>query len=102
MALLEQIACELTSIAAPIDNVEDTINELSNVNPKTRITGFQQQFEVYKSHYALLCSFNFLQNLARSSLKEQDFTYKTARSLRNQDKNRFQELLPRKEHKLLY
>ena len=32
-----------TSITAPIDNVEDIVNNLSAVNPKT---GFQQQFEV--------------------------------------------------------
>ena len=59
MALLEHITCGLTSIVAPIDNVEETINCLTDVNPKTRKTGFQQQFEVYKSHYILSHSFNF-------------------------------------------
>ena len=59
MALLEHITCGLTSIAAPTDNVEEAINQLSNVNPRTRKTGFQQQFEVYKSHYVLSRSFNF-------------------------------------------
>ena len=59
MALLEHITCGLTSIAAPTDNVEEAINQLSNVNPRTRKTGFQQQFEVYKSHCVLSRSFNF-------------------------------------------
>ena len=36
-----------------------------------------------------------LQNLARNSSKEQDFRYEAARSSRNQNKNRFQEFLPR-------
>ena len=47
--LLEHITCGVTSIAAPIDNVEEIeeiINELSSVNPKINKTGFQQQFEV--------------------------------------------------------
>ena len=46
LALLEHITFGETSIAAPIDNVEEIIKKLSSVNPKTRKTGFQQQFEV--------------------------------------------------------
>ena len=59
MALLEHISYGLTSIAAPIDNVEETINDLSDVNPRTRKTRFQELFEVYKSHYVLSCLFSF-------------------------------------------
>ena len=58
LVLLEHITCGVTSIAAPIDNVEEIeeiINELSSVNPKTNKTGFQQQFEVSQ-----LCAVVFL------------------------------------------
>ena len=44
--MLEHITCGVTSITAPIDNVEETVNELSTVSPRTYKTGFQQQFEV--------------------------------------------------------
>ena len=45
-ALLEHIACGDTSIAAPISNVEEKIDELSKSNTETNKTGFQLQFEV--------------------------------------------------------
>ena len=48
MALLEHIACGDTSIAAPINNVEEKIGELSKFDPETNKTGFQLQFEVCK------------------------------------------------------
>ena len=46
MALLEHLTCGLTSIAAPINNVEKTIYGLSVINPEMNKTGFQLQFEV--------------------------------------------------------
>ena len=46
MALLEHITSRVPSIAAPLDNVEEIINELSTINPRTKKTGFEQQFEV--------------------------------------------------------
>ena len=46
MALLEQVTYGVTSITGPIESIEETINELSTVSPRTYRTGFQQQFEV--------------------------------------------------------
>ena len=46
LALLEHTSCGVTSISAPIGNIEEIVNELSTVNPKTNKTRFQQQFEV--------------------------------------------------------
>ena len=53
MALLEHIVCGLTAIAAPVDNVEEVVNDLSNINSRTRKTGFQLQFEVHI--YVAIC-----------------------------------------------
>lgn len=94
-ALLEHIACGDTSIAAPFNNVQDKIDELSAVNPKAGKTGFQLQFEVQ------LCSIFTLsivvhQKLVRTSSKEGDFMYVAAVSSKNKIKNRSQKLLPRK------
>ena len=100
---MEHITCGLTSIAAPIDNVEEVVNDLSDMNPRTRKTGFQQQFEVYCSCVSVrFIVFIGLQNLAKNTCKVQDFTYIAARSPNNQDKNRLDTLLPRKKHKLYY
>ena len=56
MALLEYINCGDTSIAAPINNVQNKIDELSMVNHKKGKTGFQLQFEVYRNllHYHVI------------------------------------------------
>jgi len=44
--MYEHVIYGVTSITAPIENVEETISELSIVNSTTNKTGFQQQFEV--------------------------------------------------------
>ena len=66
MALLEHIACGDTSIAAPVNNVEEKIGELSKCNPETNKTGFQLQFEVSSSwhcyHLSVYVMF-FIRNL---------------------------------------
>ncbi|XP_065918174.1 receptor-type tyrosine-protein phosphatase S-like [Dysidea avara] len=78
MALLEYINCGDTSIVAPINNVQDKIDELSTLNPKKGKTGFQMQFE----------------KLVRNSSKESDFTYVAAVSSKNKSKNRCKQFLP--------
>lgn len=47
-ALLEYITCGDTSITAPTENVQDTVNKLSTLDPSTKKTGFELQFEVHK------------------------------------------------------
>ena len=61
-ALLEHIACGDTSIAAPISNVEEKIDELSKCNPETNKTGFQLQFEVCSYRVYYLYSFIYIRN----------------------------------------
>ncbi|XP_065917567.1 receptor-type tyrosine-protein phosphatase S-like [Dysidea avara] len=78
MALLEYINCGDTSIVAPINNVQNKIDELSTLNPKKGKTGFQMQFE----------------KLDRNSSKESDFTYVAVVSSKNKSKNRCKQFLP--------
>lgn len=103
MALLEQVTYGVTSIVGPIESVEETVNELSTVNPRTYRTGYQQQFEVTSSMYMytttacpLTLFIILLQTLNKDSSKEQDFQYTEAISLKNHTKNRNQKPLPRK------
>lgn len=100
MALLEHIACGDTSIAAPVNNVEEKISELSKSDPETNKNGFQLQFEVVPSddnYYDLSTCVTFLyQKLVRNSSKKTDFMYVAAVSPKNKNKNRCQKLLPRK------
>ena len=63
MALLEYINCGDTSIVAPINNVQNKIDELSTLNPKKGKTGFQMQFEVCRNilHIMLLKVYTILE-----------------------------------------
>ena len=45
-ALLEHIACGDTSIAAPTKSVQDKVTKVSSVDPYTKKTVFEMQFEV--------------------------------------------------------
>jgi len=46
---MEYIACGDTSIAAPTESVQDKVKELSSVDPSTKKTGFEMQFEVQQN-----------------------------------------------------
>lgn len=45
-ALMESIMCGDTSIGAPANNAKERLQELARVNPATKITGYEEQFEV--------------------------------------------------------
>ena len=98
MALLEHVTCGVTTITAPIENVEETVNELSTVNPRTYRTGFQLQFEVCSLNVTMCLPIDLNQCLERDSSNEQDFRYSEATLSRNTYKNRNQKPLPRKNN----
>ena len=59
-AILEAIMCGDTSIAAPVKDAKEKVSELVKINPKTKMTGFETQYEVY-TNILIQCSLLFWQ-----------------------------------------